>query len=186
MAADRPVASARELDYRWPVAAPDPGTLVERLGGVLREQEDVRLAFLFGSRARGRARPDSDVDVGVLLDDGLARTDRGATIRRIAARLGRVVSSTLVDLVVLNDAPALLRHRVLRDGVVLFQRSPEERVRFAVTTIREHQDQQIRRERATGERIQRLTREAYDGRSRDLLEKARGVARLLEKASRVS
>jgi predicted nucleotidyltransferase len=158
---------------------------VERLGQALTEIAEVRLAFLFGSRGRGRARPDSDFDIGILLDEQAAREDRGAIVRRIAARLGYVVSSALLDLVVLNDAPPLLRHRVLRDGVVLLQRSPEERVRFAVRTIREYQDGQVRREAFTRRRIARLKAETDDGGPRDLLEKARGAARLLAKAPRV-
>jgi predicted nucleotidyltransferase len=167
------------------VTSPAVDPVVDRLGNALRDAGEVRLAFLFGSRARDRARKDSDFDIAVLLDADAALADRGTTIRQLAGRLGRVVSSALVDLVILNDAPALLRHRVLRDGIVLFQRSPEERVRFAVRTIREYQDYQVRRDRSTRERIQRLRHEAHDGRSRDLLEKARGVARLLEKAPRV-
>jgi predicted nucleotidyltransferase len=160
-------------------------SVVDRLGQVLAGVNDVRLAYLFGSRARGDARPDSDFDIGVLLDPAAARGDPGPIVRRLAGRLGRVVSSTLLDLVVLNDAPPLVRHRVLRDGLVLFQRSPEERVRFAIRTIREYQDAQVRRERFTRARIRRLEGGVTDGGSRDLLEKARGAARLLKQASRV-
>jgi uncharacterized protein len=160
-------------------------SVVDRLGQVLAGEDDVRLAYLFGSRARGGGRRDSDYDIGVLVDPAAAH-DQGGIVRRLAGRLGREVSSTLIDLVVLNDAPSLLRHRVLRDGIVLFQRSPEERVRFAIKTIREYQDAQIQRERFTRTRIERLEAGATDGGSRDLLEKARGAARLLEQAARVS
>jgi predicted nucleotidyltransferase len=168
------------------VSRSDAAALADRLAGALRQQESVRLAYLFGSRASGRARRESDIDVAVLLDQETAAHDRGQTIRTLAADLGRVVSSASLDLVVLNDAPALLRHRVLRDGILLVEQSPEDRVRFARRTIRDYQDQQVRRERATEARIQRLTGGADDGRSGDLLEKARGAARLLAQADRVS
>jgi hypothetical protein len=72
-----------------------------------------------------------------------------------------------------------LRHRVLRDGVLLFQRSPEERVRFATRTIQDYQDGEIRRERFLQKRIQRLREGSTDGGPGNLLEKARGAARLL-------
>lgn len=160
-------------------------TLIERLRATSAGLSGVRLALLFGSRARGQARSDSDIDVAVLLDDEAARADRGATVRRIVAELGRTVSSSHLDLVVLNDAPALLRQRVLRDGIVLFQRTPEDRVRFAVKAIRDYQDGQIRRERFMRARMRKLGAQSDDGGSRDLLEKARGVARLLEPPPRV-
>jgi predicted nucleotidyltransferase len=153
---------------------------------VFADTDDVRLAFLFGSRARGRSRADSDFDIGVLLDADSARGDRGQTVRRLSARLGQAISSALADLVILNDAPALLRHRILRDGIVIFERAPEERVRFAIRTLREYQDGQIRREAFTRERVRRLKAKASDGGSGDLLEKARGVAKLLAKAPGVS
>jgi uncharacterized protein len=161
--------------------------VVDRLGRALGALGDVRLALLFGSRARARGRGDSDYDIGVLLDADAARAERGETIRRLAARVGQIVSAAHLDLVVLNDAPSLLRHRILRDGVVLFQRSPAERVRFAIKTIRDYQDYQVRRDAWRHKRIERLKGkvEADDGRSRDLLEKARSAARLFAKAPRL-
>jgi len=155
------------------------------LARVLAEFPEVRLAYLFGSRARGQAHGESDFDVAVLVDDSQAgREQKARMIRHLAGRLGREVSSSRLDLVLLNDASILLRHRVLRDGIVLFQRSAEERVRFTIRTIREYQDGFIRRERFTKKRIERLKSGVSDGGPGDLLQKARGVARLLGKAQR--
>ena len=58
-----------------------------------------RLAVMFGSAARGTARSDSDVDVGVLLDD-----DDGLPALRVA--IERAVDRS-VDLVSLRTAPPL-------------------------------------------------------------------------------
>jgi hypothetical protein len=138
---------------------------------------------MFGSRVRGQARADSDFDIAVLLDEEAARAERGATLRRILGRLGREIASTQLDLVVLNDAPPLLRHRVLRDGVLLFARAPEERSRFARQTIREYQDGSVWRAEHLRRRIERLKRTGTkDGRQGDLLEAARRTARLFAKA----
>jgi hypothetical protein len=155
----------------------------ERLGRVLALLPEVTLGILFGSRARGRARADSDFDIGILLDAETAAAERGATIRALAGRLGREVSSAHLDIVILNDAPALLRHRVLRDGIVLFQRSAQARVRFATRTIRDYQDGFHRRREFTRRRIERVRGSATsDGGPGDLLEKARVAARLLAEA----
>jgi predicted nucleotidyltransferase len=43
----------------------ETATLVASLREALRGRHDVHLAILFGSRARGRARPDSDLDLAV-------------------------------------------------------------------------------------------------------------------------
>jgi predicted nucleotidyltransferase len=147
---------------------------------------EVRLAYLFGSRALARAREESDFDIAVLVDGATARDERGRTIRRLAGKLGREVSSAHLDLVILNDAPALLRHRVIRDGVLLWERAPEDRVRFAIQTIRDYQDGSYRRDQFTRRRIERLRKKDVDGGSRDLLQKARSAGRLLAKARGVS
>ena len=162
----------------------EPAT--RRLGLALSELPGVRLGLLFGSRARGGARETSDFDIGVLVDEHLVHDDPGKTIRRLAARLGREVSSALLDIVLLNHAPPLLRHRILRDGIVLFERTEGERVRFSIKTIRDYQDGSVRREEFTKRRINKLKAKTNDGRPRDLLEKARGVARLLGKAQSIS
>jgi predicted nucleotidyltransferase len=52
-----------------------------------RDQHEVRLAFLFGSRARAGARPDSDFDIAVLLDPDAASQGRAQDIADLEARI---------------------------------------------------------------------------------------------------
>ena len=113
--------------------------LCARLAGPLGADPSVRLAWLHGSRARRTAREESDIDVAVLLDPEHAASPaaRKDSIRRLAGALGRGVPSDRLDLVFLNDAPALLRHRVIRGGVLLFARSEADRVHFVRRTIRD-------------------------------------------------
>ena len=55
---------------------------MKELAQALASIPGVRLGYLFGSRARGKAREDSDYDIAVLLDDRNARADRFSTISR--------------------------------------------------------------------------------------------------------
>lgn len=73
-------------------------------------------AYLFGSMADDRARRDSDVDVGVLLDRRAYpdRADRFDARLRLIARL-QAAAGRDVDVVILNDAPPqLVRHIMTR------------------------------------------------------------------------
>jgi predicted nucleotidyltransferase len=75
----------------------------------------VRLALLFGSRARGTERDDSDVDVAL---DG-PNVDRLSAAAALGAALG-----LRVDVVDLRDATIPLLEELLRDAVVVHEASP--------------------------------------------------------------
>ena len=159
----------------------DPARLCDRLARRLGDDSSVRLAWLHGSRARGAARNESDIDVAVLLDDEHVASPSAIkdSIWRLAGALGREVPSDRLDLVFLNDAPALLRHRVIRDGVLLFARSDTERVRFVLRTLREYQDLEPRLREHTRRRVERLKERRADDRYGDILESARRAGELL-------
>jgi predicted nucleotidyltransferase len=97
----------------------------------LAAQPDVVAVYLFGSVAQGRARPQSDVDIAVLL---AADLDEEACFNR-RLRMGWEVERVIgrpTDLVVLNDAPPLLQHQVLKHGRLIFERDRAARVEFEV------------------------------------------------------
>jgi predicted nucleotidyltransferase len=85
----------------------------------LEAEPDVAYAVLFGSAARGTARPGSDADIAIELRPGAARDVRA--LGGLAARLGSAVGRP-VDLVLLDEAPAPLAYRIFRDGRVLVER----------------------------------------------------------------
>lgn len=102
--------------------------------------EPVLVAYLFGSQARGDAGPLSDVDVAILVEEGLAPAEALDLRLRLMASLARAFGAERVDVVVLNDAPYLLQHRVIRDGRVLFCRDELTRVRYEFRVLRDYLD----------------------------------------------
>ena len=96
--------------------------LLARLASALEARDEVLEGYLFGSHARGQAQPRSDVDVAVYIDEGRARDGVWGYRAQLATELMGALRTNDVDVVVLNRAPILLYHRVLRDGVRLFSR----------------------------------------------------------------
>lgn len=92
---------------------------------MLEGRAEVRLAYVFGSVARDEARPSSDLDLGVVF--GLVPVPR--ELDRLATDL-EAVAGRRVDLVVLNEAPPLLTHEVIRWGRLIVCQDEDERVRF--------------------------------------------------------
>ena len=102
--------------------------LAQRLADALRDRPEIEEAYLFGSRARGDAGAHSDIDVAVYVSaepDSPYGYDAELTANLMAA-----LGENRVDVVVLNRAPPLLYHRVLRDGLLLFARD------LRATTVR--------------------------------------------------
>jgi len=93
-------------------------------------RQDVRLAYLFGSVAAGRAGPGSDLDVAVLFADDPAP----GALDRLTEEL-EDVGGRRVDLVDLGKASPLLAHQVVSKGRCLVARNEAERARFETRTV---------------------------------------------------
>jgi predicted nucleotidyltransferase len=82
---------------------------------------DLALVVLYGSRARGYARPDSDSDVGVMRRSGLVPAEQ---ILDLAVKLADATGLPNVDLVDLRRAPPLLKHSAGTHGRALYEDEP--------------------------------------------------------------
>jgi len=122
--------------------------VVAPLRECLAPEDDVVLAYVFGSVARGRAGPLSDLDVAVLLADD---ADIGRRHLELIAALTSSIKSSEVDVVILNDAPVALAYRVLRDGRPIVNRNERVRVGHWVATVDRYLDMEpMRRMLAAG------------------------------------
>jgi predicted nucleotidyltransferase len=98
---------------------------------VLAARPEILEAYLFGSCARDDSQPHSDLDVAVFLDEATADDGSFGYRAALTASLMSGLGTNAVDVVILNHAPPLLYHRVLRDGIRLVSRD------LRATTTRE-------------------------------------------------
>ncbi len=104
------------------------------------QNHPVRLAYLFGSQATGCVHSESDIDVAMLLDESLSTDDRFKERLAIIGELSKLFQTDHVDVAVLNEASPLLAYEVLKNGVLLYCKSEEERIEFQVNTLRTYED----------------------------------------------
>lgn len=115
------------------------------------DRDGIAAAYLFGSQATGKAGRLSDVDVAVLFDSVLDERARFELQLRLQREAARAVRHDSVDIVALNAASPLLRHRTIRDGKALVVRDPVARVRFEARAIVDYLDTRpLREELARG------------------------------------
>jgi len=146
-------------------------------------RRDVILAYLFGSQARRKAGPLSDVDFAVLLagrpDDSVCFDVR----LEITGDLMKRIKVNDVDVAILNCVPISLRYRVLRDGELLFCSDHDRMIAFCLHTVNEYLDFKPildRHEHAILERARKG--ELFDGHNphRGALERYRRLRQRLE------
>ena len=103
----------------------DRDSLLTRLRELL-DGRAVELALIFGSRATGRARLDSDVDLAVVAPD----EDLSQLAGDLSAALGLEV-----EVVSLADPPYPLLKRIVREGTGVFEGSRGAEARWRTRAL---------------------------------------------------
>jgi predicted nucleotidyltransferase len=95
------------------------GQTVKKIQAVLASFPEVEKAVVYGSRAKGRFKPGSDIDL-TLFGDGLT----GRAISRIYWALDDLLLPYKIDLSLFSGLkhPALIDH-ILRVGIPIFERN---------------------------------------------------------------
>jgi|YNPNPStandDraft_1061719.scaffolds.fasta_scaffold96600_1 predicted nucleotidyltransferase len=94
----------------------------------------INLAYLYGSAARSRATPLSDIDIALLANVELAPEQRLRLMLDVALAIEERCNLQEVDVRVINDAPLLLQGQVVTEGILLYARDEATRICFEVDT----------------------------------------------------
>lgn len=103
-------------------------------------QKDVAAAYLYGSRATGKNRPQSDVDIAVVFNQPQKSYRRQF---KIATELGQRLPGIFLDVREINfsNSPVFLMS-VLKNGKLVFSRNETRRCRFEVAVMQNYIDTQ--------------------------------------------
>ncbi len=98
--------------------------MLEQIKPVFARFPEIKLAFLFGSRARGNAGPLSDWDFAVYID-GLDDSQRFQLRLTLIGMLTMALKTNEVDVLVLNDIeePAI-KYNIVKEGQLFLEREP--------------------------------------------------------------
>jgi predicted nucleotidyltransferase len=95
-----------------------------------KEDDDVLAVILFGSVARGKSGPDSDVDICLVLED------RPYEAAALSQRKLHYLSRFDLDVQIFQQLPLYVRRRVLKEGRVLWARDEERLYDVAFRAVR--------------------------------------------------
>jgi predicted nucleotidyltransferase len=123
---------------------PLPKDLDDRIGALVRTwraDPDLAAIYLFGSRAGGQGGPRSDVDLAVVLREELDADARWRKRLALLSEASKRLGTEALDLIVLEDAPTPLGHRVLKHGRLLSDTQPRRRATVAERILRQYLDE---------------------------------------------
>ena len=111
-----------------PQPRPEHTKEIDKIIEPFKRNKDVISIYLFGSYARGREKPFSDIDICVV-------ADREANRDEILSH-----SSKKIDISIFHDLPLSMRFRVIKEGKLLFSRDGLKLHRTIVATIKSYLD----------------------------------------------
>lgn len=111
------------------------------------QSHQVVLAYVFGSAARGKAGPLSDIDIAVLFSDKVKREDYFDRELSLATEIGKLLKVGQVDIVNLKTVSnPLLEHDIVFEGKPILVK--DEKLRFEIENqiMKEYEDTKHLRE----------------------------------------
>jgi predicted nucleotidyltransferase len=113
---------------------------MKRIIDYFKARDEVSALYLFGSAAKGKQNTESDIDIAVLIDEKKLHGVNFALLKQDYYAASPRLSIRSVDIVILNTAPPHLKHHILKNSILLFDKNRRLRVRFATNAILEYLD----------------------------------------------
>ena len=110
--------------------------LEKEIISVCENHREIIAAYVFGSRAMGKYKRGSDVDIALLLNDSEAGDFQYLEFK---VKLERALNIN-VDLIILNNAGEILKHQIRKYSKIIFDRNPKMRKQWEVLSRKLFQD----------------------------------------------
>lgn len=103
-------------------------------------QDEVIALYLFGSRATGSAGPLSDIDIAILLNEGLGKDTYWGKMTFYWDKANDILHTDEVSFILLNTAPLTIQYGVITESKVMYSRDEDTRLSFEEKVIDNYMD----------------------------------------------
>src|SRR3989338_7362851 len=95
---------------------------LDKLVSFLKSRDEILFAYMFGSQSRGNTHSLSDLDIAIYVKKEILNSQEYlyGYIPSLLSDLPNQFQKKQIDIVILNEAPVLLRHRAIHEGKLLF------------------------------------------------------------------
>lgn len=103
---------------------------------IFSDENDILLAYIFGSQLKGKTGPLSDYDFAVFL----SKKPSFQFKYKLKNKLVNFLDTGRVDLVILNDTFIELKYNIIATGKIIFQKNSIIRTEFEADTLSKYFD----------------------------------------------
>lgn len=118
----------------------EPEKYIDNLIEFCKGREDIIALYLFGSRAKDVAGPLSDIDIAILLKEGLGKESYKEKESFYWSKANETLHTDEVSFVLLNIAPLTIQYGVITDSKVLYSKDDGLRLSFEERIINKYMD----------------------------------------------
>lgn len=108
---------------------------IEKIKEILEKDDNVVFALLFGSYASGRQKKGRDIDIAVYLKN----RPSDLLLFKLSDKLSGLIRKE-VDLIVLNNASAMLRHQVFKNKQTLVIKDRDAYIQFRLKSMNDYEE----------------------------------------------
>jgi predicted nucleotidyltransferase len=135
------------------MSASNSEVIIQQLEKILGDDVSIKVAFVYGSLAKGGFRPDSDIDLAVAGDKPFTDDEKVSLMTSLSLSLKREI-----DLIDLNTATGTVFKQALTTGRLVVMKDANLLARCASRMVFDEADFQIFRRKLMAERKRKVFR----------------------------
>jgi len=117
---------------------------IDKHTSIFKGYPNIAVVYLFGSYARGKNTPNSDLDLAIIYKEG-APSGRHLIHEEdyLAYRIGDALNVKEVDIINFNRQGLVFQHNVLKTGILIYDGDPSFRARYIAGVLSAYCDFEI-------------------------------------------
>ena len=112
--------------------------IIDKIIKIGKENNAIQAVYLFGSQAKNQAGTNSDIDIAVLLEDNYTKKSGEIKVKLYEELIKAGIDN--IDLVILNQASALLSYEVVKENYLLYKKEDFDAASYQSLAIRKYLD----------------------------------------------
>jgi len=112
----------------------------EKKLNVVFKKNNVVLAYIYGSVAKKKEGPLSDIDVAVLFSEKIEEDDYFDLRIKVSREIDKILKTDKTEAVCLNQISPLLKYEVVYGGIAIYSLNAEMKRNFEFTALQQYED----------------------------------------------